>query len=97
MGVRFSPGAVYNIWMKNFEGTSDSKFEMPKRVYIYRDNSKGTYENTDEGLKWIAPIVFECEANGIEEADVMFKKETGLDPVKESHIDCLSTDLKPEE
>lgn len=47
--------------------------------YTYRDNRQ------------VPPkVVFECEANGILEADELYKVATGKDPAKQPYVGCES-------
>lgn len=56
-------------------------------TYVYKDNAKGCYENG----KWVAPTIFSCQADGICEADELFKSQTNQDPRKMPHIGCSIT------
>ena len=51
---------------------------------IYRDNSAGQ------------KIVFECTAKDILDADKLYQKETGKDPVKQSYISCSTEKITNE-
>lgn len=58
--------------------------------YVYKDNAKGKYE---PGYSWVAPIVFEVDAENILEADKAFEEHTGKDPAKLPHIGCSIKDI----
>jgi hypothetical protein len=53
--------------------------------FTYKDNSKGKWVKN----KWVAPIVFECDADGLLEADEAYKKAIGQSPAKNPSIACL--------
>jgi len=55
---------------------SDLEQQQKTKKYVYRDNSAG-------GI-----VVFECEANDILEADLLYTKATRYDPSKQSHVGC---------
>lgn len=48
-----------------------------KAKYIYKDNSNG-WKN--------APIVFECDAKSVSEADALYEQKFGIKPEKQKHI-----------
>lgn len=51
--------------------------EMPRWRYTYTNNEM-------EGH----PVVFECEASDVVEADALFEAKIGKAPDKENHISC---------
>ena len=51
--------------------------------FVYVDNSKTLFLNQ----KWEAPIVFECDAKSITEADELYAKTIG---VLKQYIGCKS-------
>lgn len=53
------------------------------KYYSYRDNSKPE-----------RPVIFECRAGSITEADLMYEKETGIDPRKQNHVGCVISKRK---
>ena len=53
------------------------------RKFTYRDNSAGR------------KVLFECVANGILEADILYEKETGKNPEKQNHVVCSIEDTEP--
>lgn len=60
-----------------------------KMKYIYWDNKKKTWIHPvgDElHGHWISEKLFECEVEGILEADIEFKKALEKDPIKLAHI-----------
>lgn len=59
--------------------------------FVYKDNSKGQWK----GGKWIAPVVFECEAETILQADDLYTQKTGKDVTKQVNIGCIKeTDME---
>ena len=52
------------------------------KCYQYVDNAKGE----QIGPKWVAPVVFQCTASNLSEADAMMEKETGINPTKNKYI-----------
>lgn len=79
-----------------FEQPKNPESIENKRNYIYRDSSKSEYVNIGGELISDVPIVFECTANSIEEADEKYKEKFGIDPSKQSNIECLSIDAEEE-
>jgi len=77
-----------------FEQLNNPESIDSKRVYLYRDSLKGKYENFGGELKFEVPIVFECLANSIEEADRKYKEKFDVDPAKQPNIECLSVDAE---
>lgn len=68
----------------------NNKQEAIKR-FIYRDNSKREWVYPKEGENhgsWVSPIIFECEAGSIDEADTLFEEKLGLDVRKSPDIGC---------
>lgn len=62
----------------NFECVKfDESIEKPKWHY--------TYNNTDISGH---PIIFECDANDILEADKKYEEKVGRAPDKQNHISC---------
>lgn len=60
------------MYMENIENS----VEQPKLKFIYRNNHQDRQ------------VVFECIAENILEADVMYEKEIGKDVSKQPHIAC---------
>ena len=56
---------------------------MPQFIYV--DNSN--YPNK--------VVVFECEAEKLTEADVLYEQATSKNPIKQSHIGCMVRSDKP--
>jgi len=52
--------------------------------YVYYDNAKG--QQTSQG--WLAPVLFECMAETISDADDLMIAKTGVDPRKNKYIGC---------
>ena len=58
--------------------------------FKYYDQDKQKWEiQPDLQGHWIAPLVFECEADNVTQADALYKAQTGQDPVKQKNISCL--------
>lgn len=53
--------------------------------YTYKDNNKGAYQ----AGSWVAPVVFECEAENISDADQQYEAALGKNPAKTPNIACL--------
>jgi hypothetical protein len=64
---------------ENFETKEGINFEKVPMTnkFTYRDNS------TDEHR-----IIFECMTDSIVDADELYKKATGNDPIKQPHVGC---------
>ena len=63
--------------MLSLEGLNFESMETPKWRYIYSNNEMSGH-----------PVVFECEAFDILEADSLFEERIGKAPDKENHISC---------
>ena len=63
--------------MSSPEGLNFENIEKPKWQYIYSNNEMSGH-----------PVVFECEAFDILEADRLFEERIGKAPDKENHISC---------
>lgn len=55
------------------------------KKYKYVDNLQGKYMKDG----WFAPVVFECVADSILEADKLFLEQTKKDPCKQPNIACI--------
>ncbi len=56
---------------------------MKMKKFKFHDNKKGQWIRT---LKWVAPVVFECEAEDILKAQELYQKATGLEVTKQPFI-----------
>jgi len=63
--------------MSSPEGLNFESMETPKWHYFYSNNEMSGH-----------PVVFECEAFDILEADKLFEERIGKAPDKENHISC---------
>ena len=59
------------------EGLNFENAEKPKWHYIYSNNEMAGH-----------PVVFECDALDILEADKLFEEKIGKTPDKQNHISC---------
>ena len=80
-GVRLPQRAPRNwqkvLFMSMETGPEDiNSKEKEVSKFVYRDNFSD------------GKIIFECESDGIINADELYKKATGNDPKKQSHVGC---------
>ncbi len=57
--------------------------------FVYKDNSKGQWK-VCKSMKWIAPVVFECEAETISQADDLYAQNIGKNVTKQVHIGMVT-------
>ena len=58
-------------------------------MFYYKDNSKAKWEMKDSFTgHWVSPIIFQCEASDILEADKKFEEAMGTSPAKMRGIGC---------
>lgn len=61
----------------------EGRFSMKKwALYTYHDNSCICHGVTLNGIETIKPVIFQCVATSILEADKLFEQETGEKPEK---------------
>jgi hypothetical protein len=63
--------------MSSPEGLNFESIERPRWHYTYTNNEMSGH-----------PVVFECDAFDILEADSLFEERIGKAPDKENHISC---------
>lgn len=59
--------------------------------FYYHNNLKATWQKPGPGEQhghWVAPLVFECEAQDIQDADKQFEAKIGKSPAKMPYIGC---------
>ena len=60
----------------NMEGAIENKEKLTFH-FTYVDHSKEKH-----------PIIFECDANSITEADIMYEAKLGEKPERQNHVGC---------
>lgn len=63
--------------MKGFEGFTNENVEKLKFHFSYANNELPGH-----------PVIFECDADDIAQADVLYEQKIGKKPEKESYIGC---------
>lgn len=64
-------------------------------TFTYFDNAKQVWKIAEDGKSgaFVSPILFQCQAESIVEADKLFEVQTGLNPVKLSKVGCTVKDV----
>jgi len=56
--------------------------------FIYTDKHKSAWVKGKTHGQLVAPVIFECEAENILEADALYEKATGQKASKQGHVGC---------
>jgi len=63
--------------MGSMEAFTNESIEKPKWHYIYSNNELAGH-----------PVIFECDADDISQADALYEAKIGRTPNKQNHIGC---------